>query len=413
MTVRRGFWILEPAEPIPEIDGTFRPLRAAMLATRLRERGHDVTFWTSDFDHLRKRHRRGITHSVSSSLGQITFLAACGYRSNADPRRLLHNRGLAREFRRAAPSVGPPDLILSCVPSLELAEAAIRFAKSRSIPAIADARDQWPDIYQEALRFLPTPISELLIAPEKRRARRLFHGADAIVAVSDTYLRWALAYAGRDARPTDRVFPLGYPNAERRSQAGKNNDDRIRCVFVGSFGQSYDLESVIDAAWTLQERGDSRFLFVLAGDGDQGRSLRQRASRLQNVEFTGWLSQSQITEVLSTAAVGLMPYTKRARQSVPNKPYEYWAHGLPVVSSLPGECAEIIEANSVGMNYRPEDVPSLIDAIERLTVNPAQLAEYQTNASRLFQDRFSEDRVYGDYADYLEEIATRSPEALR
>src|ERR1039457_4308343 len=50
-------WLVNITDPLP-IDGAHvRLLRMGTLAGFLAARGHTVTWWTSTFDHYRKRHR--------------------------------------------------------------------------------------------------------------------------------------------------------------------------------------------------------------------------------------------------------------------------------------------------------------------------------------------------------------------
>lgn len=47
-------WLLQTGEQLPIGQGA-RKLRTELLAEKLIERGHTVTWWTSCFDHLRKK----------------------------------------------------------------------------------------------------------------------------------------------------------------------------------------------------------------------------------------------------------------------------------------------------------------------------------------------------------------------
>ena len=50
-------WLVIAYEPLPKVHGNVRLLRYGMLANNLSAQGHRVTWWTSNFDHVRKRHR--------------------------------------------------------------------------------------------------------------------------------------------------------------------------------------------------------------------------------------------------------------------------------------------------------------------------------------------------------------------
>ena len=47
-------WIIKIGEPVPVCPGNYRLMRAGMLAQIAVNRGHDVLWWTSAFEHFTK-----------------------------------------------------------------------------------------------------------------------------------------------------------------------------------------------------------------------------------------------------------------------------------------------------------------------------------------------------------------------
>ena len=48
-------WVYASGEPLPAADRQVRLLRAGNLCRHLQAAGHEVVWWTSSFDHIRKR----------------------------------------------------------------------------------------------------------------------------------------------------------------------------------------------------------------------------------------------------------------------------------------------------------------------------------------------------------------------
>jgi glycosyltransferase involved in cell wall biosynthesis len=109
---------------------------------------------------------------------------------------------------------------------------------------------------------------------------------------------------------------------------------------------------------------------VLAGNGEKTTKLKARARGLTNLTFTGWLDQFALQDLLSASAIGLAPYTSGAPQSMPNKPFEYMASGLALVSSLGGELRDLMHSEKIGLGYTAGDAASLAAAIESLCAQP-------------------------------------------
>src|SRR5579864_4701131 len=188
-------WLIVDYEPIPGLDGQCRCLRYGIFAETLAAMGHEVTWWTSNFDHSGKRHRVSPAVVVLRKNLTLHMLAGCGYDKNISFERIKHNRSVAQSFTAATRGVSIddlPDVIVACLHTLELSEAAATFAESQGIPLVIDIVDIWPEVY---LRAFPGPLKRLArtcLHYEFARARRIIESAAAITAVSETYLRWAM-----------------------------------------------------------------------------------------------------------------------------------------------------------------------------------------------------------------------------
>ena len=413
-------WIVEATEPLPVLDGAFRDLRCGMLSKALVAQGHEVIWWTSTFNHEKKKHRFDTARTINLQTGlQLRLLHGPGYDRNNSPLRLWHHRVVADSFARAA-AVAPvkPDVVFCCLPTIELSEKAVAYGEEISVPVIVDVRDLWPDLY---LTMFPPRLRSLarrVLAPEFRRVTRIFRAAAGITAVSRTFLDWALAHAKRSRQDTDGVFPLGYPTQITDSDAIDAQVTRLQTeygigcntlvvTFAGTFGASYDLETVIQVARVLQSSDiSSKIKLIVAGDGDNGVRLREMARGLQNVVFTGWLDQNSILALLRLSSVGLAAYTEEALQSLPNKPFEYMAAGLPLLSSLRGELAALIRDEEIGIQYPPGDVFALIEGIRWFLFHPDTRLAMGLRARRLFEERFSAEVVYPRLIQHLEKIAS-------
>ena len=109
--------------------------------------------------------------------------------------------------------------------------------------------------------------------------------------------------------------------------------------------------------------------------------------------------------LLRLSSLGLAVYTDHATQSLPFKPFEYMAAGLPILSSLRGELETLLRDEQIGRQYEAGDVSSLVEAVHWFEAQPEARKAMGTRAQKLFEDRFSADRVYPAMIDYLVQIA--------
>ena len=413
-------WIVETGEPLPvPIDQDTRKLRAGMLSDALCAAGHSVYWWATTFDHFHKRERFSATQtlSVNPSL-TIRLLHSRGYRRNVSLARLRHNRSIACCFADEARRAPRPDLILCCMPTPELAERSVKIGRRLGVPVIIDVRDIWPDVYLTSLPAALRRPAKVCLRAYYRTFWSAVSEADSLTAVSATYLDWSLKTARRAKRELDVVFPLGFPDCAAdlpHPNTGEVNEflDRhgiprksVLFLYAGTFGSSYDLATVIQTARALEQAKDSNIHFVIAGDGDNGKSLRKLAQNINNVTLLGWLERPELQRLLLISDVGMAPYGRAATQSLPNKLFEYMAAGLPILSSLSGEARCLLTNEGIGLAYSPGDVASLVSTVRSLAAGPDLRRTMGTRALGLFNSRFRASHIYQVMAEHIERLGT-------
>lgn len=407
-------WLITIGEPLPTDGEGDRLLRTGLLADRLQRAGHEVVWWSSGFDHIRKQHRTPCAGQILIESGYtLRLLKSAGYRHNISLRRLLDHRQLARHFRDEAASSEIPDVILCSWPTLELCDEAVRYGKAHGIPVVLDVRDMWPDALIDVLPSLVRPLARICAWPLYRMARRACRDATAMTAITEGCLEWVRCLAGTPRGATDRAFPLAYrdrsPKEQEREAAvafwrdrGVMADGKLTACFFGTLGRHFELDTVLDAARRLDEL-KVPVRFVLCGAGPELESCQRRAAELPNVVVPGWVNAAQIWTLMRLSSVGLAPYrsTWDFRMSITNKPVEYLSAGLPVISSLQGTLAQLLDQNGAGLTYRNESSEELADILQRLHAEPDSLAGMSRQARSLFERQFVADAVYDSMIDYL------------
>lgn len=409
-----NIWLVTVGEPLPGYSTGDRLWRCGFLARLLADRGHMVTWWTSTFDHFNKRHFEDteVVREVGQNL-RLRFLKGRAYARNVSISRLLNHRELGYRFTALANRARSPDVITVSYPPIELCEAVVAYGQREGIPVFADIRDLWPD--EIVLRAPPWArgFARLLTWSLRQQAIEAVKKSSGLIAISDAYLRWGLKMAGRDMRATDQVIPLGYTGQVTPDQCPDDVLDRLEVCgvdpekrifwFCGTFVGNIDLKTVIDAARILSDRHELQF--VLTGDGERAAEWRGYAGNQPNVVFTGWLGAGEIAGMSALAYAGLAAYKPCASMSLPNKLFEYMSAGLPVVSCLSGEAANIIEECDIGLSYLAGNADDLVEKVVRLAGDVNMRARQSASASALFEQKYSAQVVYKRYADFIESAA--------
>jgi glycosyltransferase involved in cell wall biosynthesis len=416
-------WLLHIGEDLPS-DGGGRQFRYGYLAQALAARGHEVVRWAPTFRHTTKTQRHDDHYWEPVAPGyNVQYVHAPGYRRHVGFARLRTYRQLAVGFRRLAPTLAPPDVIVAAIPSLEWAEAAIEFGHRSGVPVVVDVRDPWPDVFLNAVHpSLQTPL-RFALAGYFRQAQQICRAASGLTAVSQTYLDWALSLGRRKQAESDGVFPIGFEPPAQSSLTSAEEEAlfaslgidtrKTLCTFAGQFERSSDLWAVVEGARYLQVLGRDDLQIILCGSGRYEQGLRRRAQALSNVTFTGWLNGADLCTVMCRSAVGLATYAADATQTLPNKPFEYMACGMALVSSLPGELRELIAQQGCGINYDAGNGRAFADAVQSLVDDPAELAASRARARDLWQNRFQTGLIYPQMVDFLEQHAAVNAISLR
>lgn len=406
-------WIMQTGEQIP-IKPNVRKLRTRLLADVLVERGHDVRWWLSSFEHQSKQFLLNDSEEVELHPRlRLHALKGCGYKSNISIKRYIDHRVVANKFIKAAGTMARPDVIVANMPDHHLAYEAVRYAKMNGIPSVVDVRDKWPEIFVEAipgrtLQFL----ARCVLWQDFKRSKYIFQNSHGIVAVTNEFLNWGLEKSGRSKNHFDAVIMHGYqklneyslPDGSTIPELLKKHNGRNIVLFVGSFGRSYELQIVLKAAEHFSKMGAESPTFVFAGDGEQRSAVEKNARKFSNVEYVGWIDASELAVLISKSYIGLVP-CRSAVGVLANKVFEYMAYGVPVVSSLEGEIKDTIKDNELGLFYHAGDCSGLISCIDRLHYDARLRDRMARNAEMFFGVHGDAQRLYSDFCDIVEDVA--------
>ncbi|MGH7586952.1 MAG: glycosyltransferase family 4 protein [Gemmatimonadales bacterium] len=420
----RGLRVLlvKTGEPLP--DGReVRLWRSGLLAQRLAERGHEVTWLTSTFQHGAKRHVEAQDITLRPWPGVVVeALWAPGYVRHRSVRRLLHHWMLAHRVERWLAGATRPDVVIASLPLPELAACAARQAARWRVPMIVDCRDMWPDNLLEGRRGAGLAMWAAGTAWMRRASHLACRAATAVTGHTEAFVDWGVAQAGRMRSEADRCFPLAYPGSPPPEaslrQAGaqldrlgiRPEDHVLRVAFVGTLSGHFDLRPMLECARDAAARRHP-LEFVVCGDGDRAAAWRHEADGLVSVKWLGWQDAPVIWTLLRRSHLGLAPYNASTifGRSLPNKVIEYLSAGLPVLSSLRGETEALLQANGVGWTYAGTGARSLAALLEEIRQRPEARAEAAERAHALFEERFDAGRVYDAFASHVAEVA-RGPD---
>jgi glycosyltransferase involved in cell wall biosynthesis len=350
----------------------------------------------------------------------VRLVSEPGYTQNISIRRLLSHRSYAKNLYNALAADTAFDLVYCAVPSTDQGIAALRYSKERKIPLIVDIQDIWPEAFE--LVFHAPVISDMIFAPMRRAVGRVYSGADAIVAVSQTYadvgmkyrarlLRGdtgeaTVAFLGTDLKRFD-ALAAGSPAPSAEGPGKADGPGEIWVAYIGTLGHSYNIDVITDALAELKGRGIDTIVFKVMGDGPLAERFEAHAATAGiRADFSGRLPYPEMVKQLSASDIAVNPIMPGAAQSIINKVGDYAAAGLPVVNTQDNrEYRALVDEYAAGYNRDNGDVTGIADAIEALATDAGLRRRLGAGNRRLAEERFDRGRTYHEVYGLIERLS--------
>ena len=412
-------WIVGHAGPIE--GENWRDYRDNQFGKYLStERGFNVVWWTSNFSHHFKKFRSEGWKDIRVNPNYIIRLVpSTGYKKNFSVGRFRSIRVFSKNAGKQFKKENAPDLIIgNCV--MTKGHPIFQYANSHNIPVIVDQKDIWPEFIEKNAGKLAR-ILHLLFSPLYRSRKKNYSEAGGYVALGRNYLDfvrsvaangkekpYALVYNGIDV---DKFTEMSKNDIDHKllSMIDKKDGERL-CIFAGTFGSSYDIDTILDCAERFYKEG-VKVKFLFAGSGPKQWEIEEKAKQYSNIVFLGSLKPSQLIPVYCLCDIGLCAYTKKSNVDMPDKFYDYTAAGLAVVNSLTEEVADYVVNSKVGYNYEAGNRDSLYGKIKSIVSDEKLLAEMKENSAALakvFDMKVQNDKLYKCIMQIMQEARSET-----
>ena len=354
------------------------------LAKELVNLGHNVTVVAARWHHLL---REGVDVDALPAEEVVegyrfVRIDVPRYSDAHDKRRVLAWFAFAaRLFGLRRRLADTPDTILYSSPHPIGYLGAERLAKVLGARLVFEVRDIWPLTLMEIggyskrhpfIRFLQW-VEDRAYAKADRVVSNLEGAVEHMVSRGMDREKFAWVSNGISLQAIDFPEPL---SQEIDRQIPK---DGLRIVYTGTLGVANALDTLIAAAEIL--RNVPGINFILVGQGRNREALQRQCDRLKldNVHFLGPVPKKQVQSVLGACDVCYIGLTADPlfRFGVsPNKLFDYFISGKPVLYAIESGNFSPVERYQAGLQIPPEDPRALSEAILRVHAMP----EYERRA---------------------------------
>jgi glycosyltransferase involved in cell wall biosynthesis len=311
-----------------------------------------------------------------------------------------------------------PDVVIGSSPQLLVALSAWWIAFSRQLPFVFEVRDLWP----ESLTAVGVGSEDSLLHHSLAAiARFLYERADRVVVVTPAFRdhliqRWRVPPEKieivENGVETD-MFSPSPPEASAALRRELGADSKFLVCYVGTMGMAHGLDTLLDAAATLQ-REKPDVLFLLIGEGAEKQRIQSLAQSqsLTNVRILDQQPRDKIPAFISAsdACLVLLKKTDIFKTVIPTKMLEFMSCARPVILGVDGQARQIIDEAGAGLVIEPENAVALAQAIKRLEQDPANGRALGQKGRKFILQRFSRASTAEKYIDVLEALI-RNPAA--
>jgi glycosyltransferase involved in cell wall biosynthesis len=265
---------------------------------------------------------------------------------------------------------------------------AISLKRKTGAHLVVWVQDLWP----QSLSATGYVRSKLVLKLVGSMVSWIYAQTDTLLAQSHAFVR----EIGKLAK-SDKIF--FYPNSiespilDPEARPGEDMscfDSGFSVVFAGNIGKAQAIPTLIEAA-TLLSQSDCQL--VLVGEGSMLDWAKHEVSalKLNNVHFIGrvesrcmpWVYQHSDALLVSLADKEIFSYT------IPGKVQACFAAGKPIIASLNGEAAEVVQSSGAGLATAAEDAAELAKAILKIrNMSGADRQKMGMKGLKYFQDNF-------------------------
>jgi len=310
--------------------------------------------------------------------------------------------GLFR-FRNIKPDV----ILVYALSPLLMALPALFFGWIRHIPVVLYVQDLWPDS-MEATGYIK---NKLIIRLVRKIVAFIYNKSDMILVSSLPFID-AIRCFGTQAKII--YCPNSVDNNFSDPESGlkptiSELDSGFSVVFAGNVGAAQGVQVIVHAAQLLRDYPDIRFIVVGSGSKLDWIKDQVISLDLNNLFLVGRHPIEAMPNLLSRASVLLVTLSDRPifALTVPSKIQAYLAVGRPIIASMNGEGARIVQEAGAGICVPAEDSVALAEAILKLyKLSDSERIQLGNNGKSYFAQHFEHEKLVEKLIEYLTNAAS-------
>ena len=297
-----------------------------------------------------------------------------------------------------------PDIILASSPQLPAAFVGFIFAKLIKKPFVIEIRDLWPQVLiEQGGKNEKNLLIKLLIFMEKI----IYKNASCVIVLAKGSITFVEKRGAKNVvwlpnGPDLKIFrQKKYPQEPKKFSF----EYPFKIFYTGAHGEANALNVIIDAARLLI---NLPIQIIFVGDGPEKHKLIQYSNGLKNISFQDSVPKKDIPDLLKDAHAIILTLRGLKLFSYgvsPNKLYDAYAIGRPVITNVPGDINDEVNDNRLGFTSKSDNPRELSEAIRKLFfTGRSERILMSHRARKLAETIYSREKIIKKYDFLLNEL---------
>lgn len=373
------------------------------MTRRWVDAGHQITVVTSPYEKSDIQSKEFIEHQKIDGIDLVIINSAD---SNRDGIMKRIFKALVFSFMSCYYALFVKcDVVIASSGPITVGLPALLARWFRYKPMVFEVRDLWPDGAIELGKLNNKVLQKIAIWFEK-----LCYRNAALVVPCSTGMEERVLVKYPEAKTlvipnaSDLELFSNVPNVDRFIP--ELYKDKKLFIYAGSLGLMDEVEQIIEGMRLVK---NPQILWLVIGEGAERKRLERMVSyyQLTNIKFLGIMPKDEIIKWFSLAEATFVTFKDLPvlHTSSPNKMFDSFAAGVPIIQSTKGWIKELVDRSQCGINVDPHKPEEFASAIEKIASERGYRDFLAKNAKLLAEKEFNRD---GLSMKYIQAILTLS-----
>lgn len=302
------------------------------------------------------------------------------------------------------------DLVFATSTPLTIGISALLIKKRQKTPYVFEVRDLWPEVPIQLGAVRNSCVKKVLYLIE----RIIYKNASYIIALSpgmkEGVLKQEISAEKVSVIPNMSKIDEFYNRPSNKLIAAEFGIDpsAFNVVHFGAMGLANGLETILQSAKVLKQKGIENIHFIFLGHGKTEEKLKEicNSSQLSNIKFLGEHSMKTVSEIVNICDCSLVSFLDIPilYTNSPNKLFDSLSAGKPIIVNSAGWTKKLVLNNRCGVYVNPNFPEELVDMLIRMQNNAKWVYEMGENSRKLAETVFDKNILSKEFVNIIEKV---------